>query len=491
MINEEIVLYFPIAVVFGILLAMTLAYNKGKIRSGRGGRSIFFLTCALLWQVFSMLHVFAMDTSLEPYCYALEHISRWFMPVAFFYYAISFYRIQRYMPRWMPYALLGPVSLLSAIFLITGGNSIPYIIANIYVVVIYVVVGVIVVAMFRRLPAAYRRGSVFHIAYLAVLVVIEIAELAGPGNAAFDTQYFGITVCGLLFYCAHMLNSDTSSLSIDQSSIFNFLNQSIFILNEDGVIVETNRQAVLWLQSLRRKVENVDFDGLLAVLGNNNRILVKKLEDSSDSDIHFIGTAIPLIYRMERREFVMIDGITKGEFITLTDVSRNRLLIERLRDMAGVDALTGAANRYRYQDLLRKLDRNENYPLAVVIGDVNGLKSVNDIKGHLAGDQYLMDIAAVLMDCCPKGGYVARYGGDEFATLLVKTSPETVEEYIAEVNRALKIPRGDMQPSISLGYAIKHHGNENLSALIGQADQRMYAEKTARKAAEREALNNA
>jgi hypothetical protein len=67
-----------------------------------------------------------------------------------------------------------------------------------------------------------------------------------------------------------------------------------------------------------------------------------------------------------------------------------------------------------------------------------------------------------------------------------------VETYIKEVNKGLKEPRGDApyQPSIALGYAIKHHSNENLNTLIGQADQKMYADKIARKAAEREALSN-
>jgi diguanylate cyclase (GGDEF)-like protein len=109
------------------------------------------------------------------------------------------------------------------------------------------------------------------------------------------------------------------------------------------------------------------------------------------------------------------------------------------------------------------------------------------------GDEYIKAIADVLVECCPDGGYVARYGGDEFATLLVNTSPEAAEVYIAEVNKALKNPHAEAvyPPSISLGYAIKHHGNEKLTALIGQADQKMYADKMARKAAERKALENA
>jgi diguanylate cyclase (GGDEF)-like protein len=503
--GEQIILYLPLAIVFGILLCAAVLRSKGNIRSDR---SVFFLACIFLWTSLELLFFFMGGEFVSRYVFELKFIPLAFLPIAFLHYSISFYRVKHNLPRWVLPALLGIPAVTSVFalipvtmpFIISGYRSnvdydfgFWYYIYLTYQNLVYAAVGVIVVMMFRRLPGAYRRGSVFHIIYLGTLLVTQIAYFSGHGILAFDLQYFGYSICGLLFYFAHLLNSDSATANIDQNSVFDFLDQAIFILNEEGIIVAANGPAVLWLKSLGRRVENVDFDGLLTVLANNKKITVKKLEDSTDSDVHFTGVAIPLIYRMERRAFLMSDGITKGEFITLTDVSRNRLLIDRLRDMAGVDGLTGTANRYRYQDLLRKLDKNENYPLAVVIGDVNGLKFVNDTYGHLMGDQYIKDIAAVMMDCCPKGSYVARYGGDEFATLLVRTSPEEVESYIDNVNKTLRKPiEGSVvQPSISMGYAIKHHGNENLSALIGQADQKMYADKMARKKAEREALENA
>jgi diguanylate cyclase (GGDEF)-like protein len=416
---------------------------------------------------------------------------------------VSFYRIKRQFPHWIYYSLmavpvvtsvLGVIPATSRYFVSYGetGHGFGFIyyigLASLYVTIICI--SVIIVLMCLRLPGAYRRGSVFHIAIIVVIAATQI--MFQLSDFDIDFQYFGFSLAGVLFYCAHLIHSDTSSLSIDRSSVFDFLDQAIFILNEDGIIVEVNDPAIRFLKSLSRSVEHVAFDGLLSVLSNNNRIIVKKLEDSEDSDIHVIGSAIPLIYRMERRHFTMSDGIGQGEFVTLTDVTRNRLIIDRLRDMAGVDGLTGVANRYRYQDLLRKLDSAGNYPLAVVIGDVNGLKTINDNLGHQMGDQYLKDIAAALSECCPRGGHVARYGGDEFATLLTSTSVDAVEAYIGDVGKALSALRGDSPytPSIALGYAIKHHGNENLNTLIGQADQKMYADKMARKAAEREALNN-
>lgn len=508
MSNEaNVILHLPLLIAYAVLLCVTLIRCKGQILKER---SVPFLICLFIWQGMELLVFFMRSNFWIRYVFTMKYVPLAFLPVSFFYFAVRFYRVGRVVPRWVTRALfLFPV--LTSLLILTPyfpvffsrfevissppfldvayGFGFWYYINLVFENLIYIAVAVIVIKMCRDLPKAYRRGSFFHILYLAVLVIVQIVHYVTPFDLGFDVHYYGLSLCGFLFYLANVINSDSSS--IDQNSIIDFLDQAVFILNEDGIIVEANRSAVQWLHSLRRKIENIGFDGLLSVLSNNKRILVKPLEDSNDSDIHFIGTAIPLIYRMERRAFTANDGISQGEFITLTDVTRNRLLIDRLRDMAGVDALTGLANRYRYQDLLRKLDRVENYPLAIVIGDVNGLKYVNDTYGHHMGDQYIKDIAKVLADCCPKNGYVARYGGDEFATLLVKSPAEAVEVYIDDVNRALKVTDSVHKPSIAMGYAIKHHGNENLNALIGQADQQMYVDKMARKAAEREALEAA
>jgi diguanylate cyclase (GGDEF)-like protein len=480
--------------VFGILFLTSISFSGGKIRRDR---SFYFLVCLFVWQCLELLYYLASDTGFHDLLSSVRIIPISFLPVAFFHHVAAFYHIKRKIPRWVYLALLGipsAIAVLSFIPATSTGRSIGlvYYLEMSFSYAVFVLVGVIIIAMCLRLPGAYRRGSTLHLILLFFLITSKLLD--ATADFAFDVRYFGLCLCGLLFYCAHLLNNDASNISIDKGSIFDFLDQAIFILNENGIIVELNRPALQWLSSLGRSFENVAFDGLLSVMSNNNRVIVKKLEDSNDSDIHVVNSAIPLIYRMERRAFTIKDGVGKGEFVTLTDVTPNRLIIDRLRDMAGVDTLTGASNRYRYQDLLRKLDCSDYYPLAIVIGDVNGLKTINDTYGHQTGDQYIKDIAASLMSCCPRDGHVVRYGGDEFATLLVNTSADAVESYIEKVGKALseqKTADYSYKPSIALGYAIKHHGNENLNTLVGQADQKMYADKVARKNAEREALNNA
>ncbi len=497
--QANIVLHSPVLLMSVILLVFGLLRGRKSLLNNR---SVAFMLCLFLWQASDVLFFFLKNEAAAEMLFMIRYIPITFLPITYLYYCVSFYRLKHTVPKWLHWAIFAFPTLL-AVMIFTPASSLIvdvdvaftgtvseatyqygflFYIILVYLLAVYIFIGAIVIHFFRVLPSAYRRGSLFHIIYLGVFLVVQIYHFGVMHGQLGDVYFFGMSIGGYLFYLSHVLNNKNSGLNMDQNSILDFLDHSVFILNENGIIVQTNKPATMWLKSLKRNVENISFDGLLSVLSNNNRIHIKPLEDSGDFDIHITEAAIPLIYRMERRVFVASDRISKGEFITLTDVTSNRLLIDRLRDMAGIDALTGLANRYRYQDLLRKLDRTENYPLAVVIGDVNGLKYVNDNFGHQEGDEYLKEIGAALRECCPKDGHVARYGGDEFATLLVNSPPEAVQKYIDSVEDELKRPR-DMkrQPSISMGYAIKYHGNENLNNLIAEADKRMYAEKEARR----------
>ena len=485
--NPIAMLFVPFAAVFGILLCASVARRRADRKSDRG---VVFLAGIFFWQIFLILRAVFQDSS--DLLNNLFYVPLTLLAVTFLFYAIGFYRVRCLDSPRIFFALFA-VPAAWAVFIPLSGFGHRADLISIYYTLICAFTLAVVITMICRLPAAYRRGSVFHLIYLISVIFTEILVFAlrNRFDTLFDIQGISISIAGLMFYFALLINSDSSDLSVDQSSLIDFLDSAIFILNEDGVIVECNRTAVVWLRSLGRKVENISFDGLMSLLSNNKFIAINKAEGIGEDHVRVLGTAVPLIYKMSRRSLIMSDGVTKGGYITLTDISRNQLLVERLRDMAGVDALTQTANRYRYQDLLRKLDQKEYYPLAVIIGDVNGLKTINDSFGHSVGDEYLKVIASVLVDCCPAGGYVARYGGDEFVTLIPNSSQEIAERYIADVGNSMKEPiRSNIRPSIALGCTIKHHGNENLNELIARADQEMYAAKMARKAAEREALSH-
>ena len=128
---------------------------------------------------------------------------------------------------------------------------------------------------------------------------------------------------------------------------------------------------------------------------------------------------------------------------------------------------------------MKRLAAEDNLPLSVIMGDVNGLKLTNDIFGHDAGDLLLRKAAEVLTKVCQREGVViARWGGDEFILFLPRTTEEEGEKLRMEVKNQFAQERiNDLPGSISLGCDTKNTATEDLAQTIRNAEERMYLEK--------------
>lgn len=171
-------------------------------------------------------------------------------------------------------------------------------------------------------------------------------------------------------------------------------------------------------------------------------------------------------------------------------VERHRLA-SALRSLSLVDDLTGLYNRRGFLDLGEqhlKLARRSGRAVLLVYVDVDGLKVINDTLGHLAGDRALVQTANVIRDTFRQSDIVGRLGGDEFAVMALEASEDNedhlsrrLREGVDEVNRRGEEP---FQLSISLGTArFAGEGRPRLAELLALADQAMYMEKRAKRAA--------
>ena len=71
---------------------------------------------------------------------------------------------------------------------------------------------------------------------------------------------------------------------------------------------------------------------------------------------------------------------------------------------------------------MRRLDTPRNLPISIIVGDINSLKLVNDIFGHIFGDMLLKKVAKTMKRVCRADDIIARWAGDEFVLLLPRTS---------------------------------------------------------------------
>lgn len=116
-------------------------------------------------------------------------------------------------------------------------------------------------------------------------------------------------------------------------------------------------------------------------------------------------------------------------------INEKRRIEEEVLYLSYHDYLTGLYNRRYYEQALKNLDKKENLPLTLLMGDVNGLKLVNDTQGHLMGDELLKKTAEVIRQVCRKDDIIARLGGDEFIVILPKTDCNKIDQIIARMKK--------------------------------------------------------
>ncbi len=178
---------------------------------------------------------------------------------------------------------------------------------------------------------------------------------------------------------------------------------------------------------------------------------------------------------------------------TLSDVTERRLIAAELasaRDeaerRARTDPLTNVANRLHFAELLDvafERHQRDATPFGLVLVDVDRFKDVNDAFGHLAGDDVLAEVAARLATRVRGSDTVARWGGEEFAILLVGAADARTLVSIAESIRAAvtaaPIPASgrELRVSVSAGAALAGSHGRTADELLDAADAALYRAK--------------
>jgi diguanylate cyclase (GGDEF)-like protein len=188
----------------------------------------------------------------------------------------------------------------------------------------------------------------------------------------------------------------------------------------------------------------------------------------------------------------VLAAISRRLHVQLERRYRARLFIRNLelQDMAMRDDLTQLFNRrYFFERLRRELDRARSLqsPLAILVLDVDRLKSVNDTYGHKVGDIVLANLAKLLVKCTRTSDIPARLGGDEFGVVMPETDKDGAFAVAKRLQRALDVTPvyeqdGDsLKMNVSLGVSGFPWGGDSVDEVVQWADTHMYAAKTSRK----------
>lgn len=197
--------------------------------------------------------------------------------------------------------------------------------------------------------------------------------------------------------------------------------------------------------------------------------------------------AVGLIGALSRQQ----RDFTSRELTLLTVFARqagliieNAHLYEQTRNLAIRDGLTNVYNRRHFQEVLANevaQARARNTPLALVVGDLDNFKAVNDTYGHQRGDQVLRRVADICLTHTRGGDTVARYGGEEFVLLLPATDRAGALHVAETIRRNLeasaffdRAPTARSPVTITFGIAIMPDDADDAQSLIRQADRALY-----------------
>ncbi len=145
------------------------------------------------------------------------------------------------------------------------------------------------------------------------------------------------------------------------------------------------------------------------------------------------------------------------------------------------DQLTDLYNRYYLSVLDKKMSKSAGREFSIVMLDINDFKSINDVYGHGAGDEALVQLSSILTSIVDKSGEVIRYAGDEFIIILNSHDDTAVEALISCIHQSLKdfseTAEVPYTLSVAAGWCKFHFGEKTLNAFITEADRRMYKNK--------------
>ena len=162
------------------------------------------------------------------------------------------------------------------------------------------------------------------------------------------------------------------------------------------------------------------------------------------------------------------------------EVTEHKHADEHIRRLAVTDPLTGLANYRRLVDAfdseIKRYGRTGR-SFAVLLLDLDGLKTINDAHGHLVGSRALCRLANILRIHCREIDTAARYGGDEFVLVLPETDAEAARRVAERISERLRNDAEEPSISVSTGTAIYPQDGKTIDELFGVADRILYAAK--------------
>lgn len=334
---------------------------------------------------------------------------------------------------------------------------------------------------------------------------VELAELDTDGTEA-DRRFYSVSASPLYLrgetepgHALLLYHDSTEEYRTMQQlrhardearHLFEHAPQGVATLDEQGLIVQANRALgeLVGMPATQlpghRLDEFITEDGLteevtMALEAPGALVHADRCLQARDGH----SRRVALSFRMMISE----DERTAPVLVNAIDVTERQRLHELVSHLADHDSLTSLFNRRRFETELKKIfarDTPDSGDGALMLLDLDNFKMVNDLIGHHAGDELLVEFAELLRDCVRSTDLVGRLGGDEFVVVLPDTTPETATDIGARIietvhQRFSGRPNAVRHVTASIGIVMFSEAREQGVSPMLLADQLLYEAKHA------------
>ena len=345
----------------------------------------------------------------------------------------------------------------------------------------YALLSVALVMMIRyyiRMPSKYRMSVTFLLLGMMLTLAMTVLAILQVLPYRFDSGPLAAILAQNFYYFAVFFPHSVDLLMSSREAVFDNASYPILVLDNNYSIVDYNRHA-------GKVGHSAD---ILLMKGSNYNDFIAKWMSKSGAKVSEDNLSIFTIHEekgdvhYEIVESEMFSESQKekkiGMYVEIKNITPTMMLVHKLQNEAYFDDLTGLNNRNYYNQISKEFDQIQFFPLGVLVGDLNNLKSVNDVSGHIQGDILLQKIAVILNECKPSNTVVFRVGGDEFLALTPNADEQVMTDFIQRVRERCAEAEGDgYTVSIALGYQLKTDFSQTIQQVVHEADLAMYRDK--------------
>lgn len=169
----------------------------------------------------------------------------------------------------------------------------------------------------------------------------------------------------------------------------------------------------------------------------------------------------------------------ENQFVVIAeDITEKRIIEEENIHIANHDYLTNLHNRRYFVNAFKKFNSHKDFPLGLMMIDINGLKIINDAYGHFRGDEAIKQVANLLLKVFDQYEVVARIDGDEFAILSPHKNAIQLQDYkdkLVLLSQDIKIE--NIPVSLAIGFEILNDNDNDFDELLSRAEKQLYRHK--------------